>query len=107
MLPAKTRRNIESPRRVSLEAYFKAEEKALHKHEYHNGIVKPMAGATFNHNVLVSKAITFINIFIEENNFGGIDLSSMLSSAKMAFSKRNWSSLSKIVKLEVSPNFSA
>ena len=69
MLPAKTRRNIESPRRVSLEDYFKAEEKALHKNEYHNGIVKPMAGAKFNHNVLVSKAITLINVFIEDNNF--------------------------------------
>ncbi|WP_428662397.1 Uma2 family endonuclease [Runella sp.] len=69
MLPAKTRRIIEGPRRVSLEAYFQSEEKALHKHEYHNGIIRPVAGATFNHNRLAQKAANLIDIFIEENNF--------------------------------------
>ena len=73
MLPAKTRRKIESPRRVSLEAYFQAEEKVLHKHEYHNGIVKPMVGAKFNHNRLASKIISLIDSFVEENNFDCID----------------------------------
>ena len=56
------------PRRVSLEAYFIAEEKALNKHEYHDGIIIPMAGGTFNHDNLASKAITYFNVFVETHN---------------------------------------
>ncbi|MBC8151540.1 MAG: Uma2 family endonuclease [Bacteroidetes bacterium] len=55
-------------RRVSLDAYFKAEEKSLHKHEYHNGTIKAMAGAKLPHNILATKVGTLMNIFIEEND---------------------------------------
>jgi Uma2 family endonuclease len=57
------------PRRVSLEAYFRAEEKALHKHEYHDGIVIPMAGGTFNHDNLATKTTTLLNIFVEDKDY--------------------------------------
>jgi Uma2 family endonuclease len=55
-------------RPVSLEAYFRAEEKALEKNEYHNGRILKMAGGTFNHDSLSMKTGTLVNIFVEENN---------------------------------------
>jgi Uma2 family endonuclease len=63
-----TRRVARLPRRMSLEAYLRAEEKALHKHEYHNGIILPMAGAKLQHNLLAQKAATLIDTFLEEQN---------------------------------------
>lgn len=54
--------------RVTLAAYFRAEEKALHKHEFHDGLIVPIAGGTFNHDNLAGKAITLLNLFIEFNN---------------------------------------
>ena len=61
LLPTKPRRIIAKPRQVSLSAYFEAEEKALYKHEYHNGIVIKMAGALLNHNLLAQKAANLID----------------------------------------------
>jgi Uma2 family endonuclease len=55
-------------RRVSLDAYFRAEEKSLEKNEYHNGIILKMAGGTFNHDSLSMKTGTLMNVFVEENN---------------------------------------
>jgi Uma2 family endonuclease len=43
------------PKKVSLEDYFRLEEKSLHKNEYHDGIIVPMAGAKLRHNLLASK----------------------------------------------------
>ena len=64
------RRKLEPPaRKVSIEDYFRAEQKSIHKNEYHNGIIKPMAGGTFNHDNLAGKAITLLNIYFEENDF--------------------------------------
>lgn len=57
-----------STQKVSVEDYLRAEEKATHKHEYHNGIIKKMAGGTFNHDNLAGKAVTLINLFLEEND---------------------------------------
>ena len=57
------------PRLVSLEAYFSAEEKALNKHEYHDGIVIPMAGGTFNRDNLATKTTTLLNIFVFNNDY--------------------------------------
>ena len=53
---------------VSLEAYFKSEDKSLTKHEYHDGIVKTMAGAKLRHNRLAHKSAYLIELFVEENN---------------------------------------
>ncbi len=36
-------------RRVSLDTYFRAEEKSLEKNEFHNGIILKRTGGTFNH----------------------------------------------------------
>jgi Uma2 family endonuclease len=57
-----------APKFVSIEAYFKAEEKSLTKHEYHDGIVIPIAGAKLTHNLLASKALALISYFIDEKN---------------------------------------
>ncbi len=56
------------PRRVSIEAYFRTEEKALNKHEYHDGIVIPMAGGKLPHNRLATKAAKLMDNFVEDNN---------------------------------------
>ena len=55
-------------RRVSLDAYFRAEEKSLEKNEYHNGIIVKMAGGTFNHDNLSMKTGAFLTLFVEEND---------------------------------------
>jgi Uma2 family endonuclease len=54
-------------RSYTLEEYFKREEKALYKHEYHNGKIKKMAGGSFNHDNIASKAIHLILEFLEIN----------------------------------------
>ena len=64
--PAKIK--TKKPRFVPLDAYYWAEEKALIKHEYHNGVVVAMAGGTFNQDNLAGKAITLFNNFIEAHN---------------------------------------
>ena len=56
------------PRRVSLETYFRAEEKSFEKNEYHNGIIVKMAGGTFNHDNIASKSVTLVNVFIEKED---------------------------------------
>ena len=61
-------RVLPSARKVSVEDYLRAEEKSLCKHEYHNGIIKKIAGGTFNHDNLAGKIITLINVFLEEND---------------------------------------
>jgi Uma2 family endonuclease len=53
---------------VTLEKYFNAEEKSLYKNEYHNGKIIKMAGGTFNHDNIAGRAITFMNIFVENND---------------------------------------
>jgi Uma2 family endonuclease len=53
---------------VSLEKYFQAEEKALHKHEYHNGKIIKMAGGSFNHDNLAIKTAKLIDNFVEDND---------------------------------------
>lgn len=62
----KPKKKPAEPRRVSLEAYFKAEVKSFEKNEYHNGIIVKMAGGTFNHDNIASKSVTLLNVFIEK-----------------------------------------
>jgi Uma2 family endonuclease len=54
---------------MSLEAYFRAEEKALHKHEFHNGTVKKRVNCELQHNVLAQKSATLINNFVEAHEY--------------------------------------
>lgn len=74
MLITKTSRRkvLPATQKVSIEDYLKAEDKSLEKHEYHNGIIKKMAGANLLHNRLASKIASIIDNFIESNNYGFI-----------------------------------
>jgi len=56
---------------MSIEDYFRAEERSIYKHEYHNGLVKKMAGGQLPHNRLAQKAANIIDSFVEnqELNF--------------------------------------
>lgn len=56
-----------APKYVSIEAYFRAEEKSLTKNEYHDGIITPMAGAKLRHNRLASRSIQLLENFIEDH----------------------------------------
>ena len=66
VLTSEQKTYITTPKYVSLEAYFRAEEKSLTKHEYHDGIVIPMAGAKLRHNRLASRAVQQFENFVEE-----------------------------------------
>jgi Uma2 family endonuclease len=59
---------VKTPKYITLEAYFKAEEKSLTKNEYHDGIIIPMAGAKLKHNRLAHTAAFLIETFSEANN---------------------------------------
>jgi Uma2 family endonuclease len=70
LLPvAKPRRTLAKPRWVSIPEYFRAEEKSLYKNEYHNGIVKKMAGASLTHNLLAQKISAMIDRFLEDEAY--------------------------------------
>jgi Uma2 family endonuclease len=66
------RKVLPTPRKWSIEEYFRAEEKSIHKHEYHDGIVKKMAGGQLPHNRLAQKAANLIDSFIESKEFNFI-----------------------------------
>ena len=57
-----------SPKHVSIEAYFRAEEKSLTKNEYHDGIIIPMVGAKLRHNLLSQKVGALMTFFIDEKD---------------------------------------
>lgn len=56
-----------TPKYITLEAYFKAEEKSLTKNEYHDGIIIPMAGAKLRHNRLANRTAHILEGFVEDN----------------------------------------
>jgi Uma2 family endonuclease len=62
------REEIKLPRRYSLEEYYKREEKAISKHEYHNGIIVAMAGGKLPHNRLATKVTKLMDNFVEDND---------------------------------------
>jgi Uma2 family endonuclease len=63
---------VKTQKYITLEAYFKAEEKSLTKNEYHDGIVIPMAGAKLKHNRLAQQAAIIIGHFTYENDLDWI-----------------------------------
>jgi Uma2 family endonuclease len=65
-LPKKRAIVAKTPKYITLEAYFKAEEKSLTKNEYHNGIIIPMAGAKLKHNRLAQATANIIGNFVYE-----------------------------------------
>ncbi len=58
---------VKKRRSFTLEAYFRAEEKSSCKHEFHDGLILPMAGGSFNHDNLGGNAVTLLNLFIYEH----------------------------------------
>ncbi len=48
-------------KRVSITEYFDLEAKSAEKLEFHNGKIIEMAGASYNHNVIVANIITILN----------------------------------------------
>ncbi len=61
-------KSVGVPKMVSLDAYFRAEEKSLTKNEYHNGIILPMAGGKLKHNRLAQKTASLMDAFIDTEN---------------------------------------
>jgi Uma2 family endonuclease len=61
-------KSVAIPKMVSLDAYFRAEEKSLTKNEYHNGIMLPMAGGKLKHNRLAQKVASLMDAFIDSEN---------------------------------------
>jgi len=47
----------------SLEAYLALEEKAVHRHEFHNGKIVEMAGGTDAHSELCTNLATLLNLY--------------------------------------------
>ena len=90
--PRSRRRALVLPRRVSLEAYFRAEDKAVQKNEFYAGIIRPMAGAKLNHNILASKAVKLLDNFVEDNDFkykvSNSDHSTLLKTKFIRYRKR-------------------
>lgn len=62
------RKALLPPQKVSIEEYFRAEDKSVYKHEYHDGIIKKMAGGQLTHNRLAQKAANLIDSFLESND---------------------------------------
>ena len=54
-------------RPITLEKYFQVEETAAEKSEYHHGFSVKMAGGSFNHDNIASKAIHLLLAFVEES----------------------------------------
>jgi Uma2 family endonuclease len=63
----KSKVDIATQKYVSIDAYFRAEEKSLTKNEYHDGIILPMAGANLKHNLLSQKVGAIMTLFVEDN----------------------------------------
>ncbi len=57
------------PRYISIEEYFRAEEKSLYKNEYHDGIIVKRTGALLPYNRLASRTIAYLTFFVEENDY--------------------------------------
>jgi Uma2 family endonuclease len=61
-------KSVAIPKMVSLDAYFRAEEKSLTKNEYHNSIILPKTSGKLKHNRLAQKAACLIDAFIDSKN---------------------------------------
>jgi Uma2 family endonuclease len=73
MLTKPIRRKVLLPtQKVSIEDYFRLEDKSIYKHEYHNGSILKMAGGQLPHNRLAQKAAAIIDSFVESNELAFI-----------------------------------
>ena len=69
LTPPRPRLKPRHPRPMTLDEYFRAEDRSLSKHEYHNGYRKPIAGGTFTHDNLAHKAAKLIDNFVEDFDY--------------------------------------
>jgi Uma2 family endonuclease len=53
---------------ITVEEYLEAESKSLEKHEYYNGEIFAMAGATVEHNRIVSNSLVELGIKLKDKN---------------------------------------
>lgn len=56
---------IKEPKKYTLQEYLQREEKSLHKHEFHNGQIVRMPGATFKHNEIASNTISALKVAVK------------------------------------------
>jgi Uma2 family endonuclease len=59
---------IRQKKLFSFEEYLKREEKAVSKHEYLNGIIRPMPGGTFRHNLIAAQVTAALISLADELN---------------------------------------
>ncbi len=67
-------------KRYTIEEYLRFEEQAEEKHEFHNGKIIPMAGASIPHNQIIVNVITTLRSWIAENK---LDLFVLTSDVKV------------------------
>lgn len=53
---------LTSERIYSIEEYLEREEKSLEKHEFHNGKITPVSGASFIHNAIAVNVLTALKV---------------------------------------------
>ncbi len=56
---------IKEPKKYTLQEYLHREEKALHKHEFHNGQIVRMAGGKSKHNEIATNITTAIKYTVK------------------------------------------
>lgn len=74
------------PRLYTLAEYLRREARTIHKNEYHNGKIVPMASAKLPHNLIASNIITALNIAIDR---AGKDFLVVGSDQKVYFEEQN------------------
>ena len=58
-----------APPRVTTEAYLEQERRSEKKHEYYDGIIIPVSGASIPHTIICGNIYALIWYFIREKNF--------------------------------------
>ena len=55
-----------APLKITAETYLEQERQSQEKHEYHDGTIIPMSGASIPHNFIVSKLIRLLGNILED-----------------------------------------
>lgn len=75
------------PALLTFDEYLKKEEKALHKHEFHNGKRKKMPGGTLSHTLLATNLLYLLNNLLYEADFENYVLNSDMKVHVPAYNK--------------------
>ncbi len=76
-----------APALLSFDEYLKREERALHRHEFHNGKRIKMAGGTHHHNLLTSELIRILWNVLGQNAPDALVYSSDMKTHVPAYNK--------------------